>query len=184
MRRQQFNSASATIATCLITCSQLSRISSRLLFFRYASSVSSSGRFGTSCKPSADAIAAATKEGSPIGASPTKQTLPSAASLSAVATCNAVCVLPTPPAPVSVTSRWSRTCVAISSSSTSRPTKLVSASGRFAIGVSAQGPTATAAPRRVNRERAALASNSARCSSSSASPRAKSMSVSRCGVRR
>ncbi|MGA8097714.1 MAG: hypothetical protein WB810_03540, partial [Candidatus Cybelea sp.] len=77
------------------------------LFFRYASRVSSSGRFGTSCTPSADPTAATTSEGLTSDASPTKQTAPSVASLSAVAARNAVWVLPTPPAPVSVTIRWS-----------------------------------------------------------------------------
>ena len=59
---------------CVITCSQLSRISSSDLFLRYASSVSSSGRLGTSCTPQRRGDRGRHNEGSPSGASPTKQT--------------------------------------------------------------------------------------------------------------
>ena len=183
-RGQPISSVAATIAASTITCSQLSRISSNALFFRYVTSVSSNGRFGTSCTPSVEAIVAATNEGSLIGASPMKQVASSPASLSAIATCNAVCVLPMPPAPVSVTIRCSRTILAISSSSVSRPTKLVSASGRVAILVSGHGPTATEVPRRTTSTRVAAASNMRRCSPLSASAPAKSTSVSGFGVRR
>ena len=183
---QPANSAPATIAASVMTCSQLSRISKSALFLRYAISVSSSGRSGTSCTPSVDAIAATTKAGSPTGASATKQTAVSPVSLSAVPTCNAVWVFPMPPAPVSVTSRCSRTSRATSSSSTSRPTKLVRESGKFETPVSGQGPSGNAPPprRRRDPECVAAASNSPRCSSLSASAFTKSASVSRCGVRR
>ena len=123
------SNASATIAACTTTCSQLSRISSNVLFLRCSSSVSSSGQVGTSCTRNAEAIAAGINEGSLIGASPTNHA--ALASPSAVATCNAVWVLPTPPLPVSVSRRCSRTSVAISSSSRSRPTKLANESGRL-----------------------------------------------------
>ena len=96
---------------------------------RWSMSASSSERFGSSCTPRADAIAATIEDGMPAGASATKRTV-SRESLRARATFNAVCVLPTPPAPVSVTSRCSRTSPSISRTSVSRPTKLVSAIGR------------------------------------------------------
>ena len=105
-------------------------------------------------------------------------------SLSAVATCSAVWVFPMPPAPVSVTSRWSCTSRAISPSSVSRPTKLVSASGKFDTTVSSQGPSLGALPMRRRDPECVAASNSLRCSSLSASAPHKSARVSRCGVRR
>ena len=68
-----------------------------------------------------------------MGASATKQTAVSVVPLSAVPICNAVWVFPMPPAPVSVTSLCSRTSRVTSSSSVSRPTKLVSESGKFEV---------------------------------------------------
>ncbi len=74
----------------------------------------------------------------------------------------------------------------ISSSSISRPTKLVGAIGRFEVRASGQGPTVTEALLRPpsNSERAAATSNSRHCPFLSASAVAKSASVPRCGVRR
>ncbi len=101
-----------------------------------------------------------------MGASPTKQTAPPSAPLHADPVCSAVCVLPTPPVPVSVTIRWSRTSMAISSSCASRPTKLVNASGRLDVPALALKPPATEAlPGRTPRDRATAASKrgAARC---------------------
>ena len=126
MRGQPAKMASATVAACAITCSQLSKINSSCLAFRKATSASSSGRLCASGARTAAAIAATTASLS-TGASPTKQTAQSPAALAP--TWSAVCVFPIPPVPVSVTRRCSRTSVAISSSSASRPTKLVNASG-------------------------------------------------------
>lgn len=71
---------------------------------RYASSVSSSGRLGVSCTPSAWATALATSDGSLSGASSTSHTpSPEPSNMSAPA-CTAQRVLPAPPVPTSVTS--------------------------------------------------------------------------------
>ena len=59
---------------------------------RFTSSVSSSGRLGTSCAPTLDAIAPTTDEGLAIEANPTKQSGTASTSPRAVATCSAVCV--------------------------------------------------------------------------------------------
>ncbi len=72
-----------------------------------------------------------TASGSASGASSTHHAPSGKQSSRSAAVCAASRVLPQPPAPVSVSSRVSLRAAAMSSSSCSRPTKLVSCSGRL-----------------------------------------------------
>ena len=81
--------------------------------------------------PNAPATTSGTAAGSPTGANSTSHTPSGNSAASSAATCTARRVLPTPPTPVRVTSRCARTCSASSFTSTSRPTKLVTCTGRL-----------------------------------------------------
>ncbi len=87
-------------------------------------------RPGWSGSPSARATVTGTKSGSVIGARSTYQIPSLNSSASWLATCIASRVLPAPPAPVKVTSRFSASSSRTWVSCASRPTKLVSCTGR------------------------------------------------------
>ena len=86
---------------------------------------------GPAVTPRTVAMASGTAAGSLIVASSTTQTPSVNSWVSSAATCTESRVLPTPPAPVRVTSRCACTSSPTSFTSTSRPTKLVTCTGRF-----------------------------------------------------
>ena len=94
------------------------------------SSVSIVERPGWSGRPSARATATGTRSGSMIGARSTYHTPSRHSPIIRPATSKASRVLPTPPAPVNVTSRLSARIRRTSVISAARPTKLVSCTGR------------------------------------------------------
>ncbi len=126
--RSRVSISSAHAAT---TCSQLSSTSSSVRVRRWSTRLPSSGRPGCSRRPSAAATSCGTNAGSTSGASSTSHTPCGYSSSSWPATLIASRVLPAPPEPVSVTNRAPRNSRLTSSSSCSRPTKLVSVTGRL-----------------------------------------------------
>ncbi|MDQ3508855.1 MAG: hypothetical protein M3494_12700 [Actinomycetota bacterium] len=132
---------SASLAHASTRCSQLSRRIKHPRSRRAAGSSRSISRPGRSPTPSTEAASRATSDGSLRGSNSTSQTpsgkappeipakLSSPAKLRAASSASRV--LPEPPTPVSVRSRPGRTMPRTSSSSASRPTKLVSGSGRL-----------------------------------------------------
>jgi DNA-binding NarL/FixJ family response regulator len=114
-------------ATASITCSQLSSTSSSCWRAKTAVSESATGTPGRSGMPSSAATADGTRSGSLTAASSATHT-PSANRAAVLrATSPASRVLPTPPGPVTVTSRRSASKPETSSTAVTRPTKLVSA---------------------------------------------------------
>jgi hypothetical protein len=96
-----------------------------------ATSTSGSGALPASRTPNAAATAEATSAGSASAARETYRTPSRRAPPARAAASSARRVLPTPPGPVSVSSRAPRSRRLTSASSRSRPTKLVSGTGRL-----------------------------------------------------
>ena len=124
----------ATSRALTITCSQLSRISSRCRALRYATTTSNADPVADgSCR--AVKIALATRVWSVSGARSTSHT-PSGKPLSKLLpSCTATRVLPTPPEPTTVTSRCSRRSASTSPSSRFRATNEVNCCGRLCLAV-------------------------------------------------
>ena len=118
-------------------CSTLSRINSIVRGSRYADR-SPTAVSSPTCSPRTRAIVAATRPASPTGASGTNATAANPIS-SVEATSMANRVLPTPPGPVSVTSRATR--------SSSRSRSAAASRSRPTIGVSGTGRSPTHAGR-------------------------------------
>ncbi len=110
-------------------CSQLSRTSSMCRSERKSTTDSTTPVSADRRTPSAVATAALAAEGSVTGASSHQET-PSANGPDAAAAFIASRVLPTPPTPMRVTSREPASAATASATSWSRPTKLVSSTGR------------------------------------------------------
>ena len=123
--------ASARRAAASTRCSQLSSTRSRRLGRSASESVAARGRPASSRTPRAAATAWGARAGSARGASSTSHTPSGYAGSTSAAARRARRVLPTPPAPVSVTRRWAPSSAATAASSRSRPTKLVSCRGRL-----------------------------------------------------
>ncbi len=122
---------SATTGAAAMTCSKLSRTSRSRLSRSQSATVSLMGRVPPSVTPSAVAIRGATSIGSRIGSSGTKKTPSGKSSAARAASWSDSRVLPVPPGPVRVSSRVVASSPAASSSSASRPTKVVSCTGRL-----------------------------------------------------
>ncbi len=112
-------------------CSQLSNTSSRRRPERAWARLSVMVSPAWGVTPNAVATTSGTAAGSPTGANSTSHSPSANSPASSAATWIAMRVLPTPPTPVRVTSRWALTCSASSFTATSRPTKLVVCPGRF-----------------------------------------------------
>ena len=95
--------------------------------------------------PSTVAIAAGTEAGSPTDASSTIHTPSGNSPASSAPASSASRVLPTPPTPLSVTSRFDRTSSATSSTTASRPTSELSCCGRLPANVSTPRSTGNSA---------------------------------------
>ena len=126
---QARSSVSASSAQAPTTCSQLSRISSARRPASAAARISRGGRDASSGRPSADATACATRAPSTTLASSTNQTPSGQSPRSCPPAVRASRVLPTPPVPVSVTTRWAPSSRTMSRSSRSRPIRLVTGRG-------------------------------------------------------
>ena len=113
------------------TCSQLSTTSKSRCPATASATVSISAALPCGVIPSAVAMAAVTADGSPIGASSIIHTPSGNSPASSAPTSSASLVLPTPPTPLSVTSRPDCRSWAISVTRSSRPTKELSCGGRF-----------------------------------------------------
>ncbi len=111
-------------ATAASTCSQLSSTSNACCLARLASSDSVMDSPGACRTPSAAATAGITSAGSGTVASSTSHTPSANRPATRRATSLASLVLPTPPGPVTVTSRYSCTRSASFASSAARPTRL------------------------------------------------------------
>ena len=113
------------------TCSQLSttRRSRRPRNASATVSMSAAPLWGV--MPSTVAMAAGTDAGSPIDASSTNHTPSTNSPASSAPTSSASRVLPTPPTPVSVTSRFERVRSATSATTCSRPTSELNCCGRL-----------------------------------------------------
>ena len=99
------------------TCSQLSTSSNNRRPATASATVSISSTSPWGVTPKAVAMAAGTDEGSPTGASSTSHTPSGNSSAISAPTSRASRVLPTPPTPLNVTSRFDRTRSATSTSS-------------------------------------------------------------------
>ena len=132
-------------------CSQLSRTTSNALSRTNSASRSSGeGRWapgspGSTSRPIDAATASTSRPGSPTAASSTSHTPSGKPPATRRANSTATLVLPAPPGPTTVTSRCSSTSLASSRSSRSRPTKLVSRSGRLWGGAAGASPGASRA---------------------------------------
>jgi len=115
-------------------CSQLSKTKSVFLGLRCSRSISVSERPGASRTSSAEATACGTRSGSESEANSTSHSPSSNPSTRSLATSSASRVLPQPPGPVSVSKRVAASSFLTSVISCSRPTKLVSWSGRLLEG--------------------------------------------------
>src|SRR5690606_19840149 len=140
------SSRSTKPAAASTTCSQLSRTSRQRPRASRPAIAASSGCWGPSATPSAAATACGT-ESSRAGTRSTNA--PPNGNAAASTTTTASRVLPTPPGPVSVTSRCSASAASTSSRSAARPTNDVRATGRPTTppggGASpASGPTSAA----------------------------------------
>ncbi len=113
-RGQPAKSTAAAAAAPSMTCSQLSSTSARFLLRRCAISTCSNERPVSSCTFKAEAIAAITAPELSRDANPTKRAPKMPLPRKSPATRSAVCVLPTPPLPTSVTNRFSRSSALIS----------------------------------------------------------------------
>jgi len=113
------------------TCSQLSAMSRRSRSVRYSTTRAATRPVPTSCSPHAAPTVGATCSGRVSGASSASHTPSVYRSSRREPTSMARRVLPHPPTPTSVTSRWRVTRVAISLLSGARPTKLEIAVGRL-----------------------------------------------------
>src|SRR6516165_983467 len=113
------------------TCSQLSNTNSRMRPSNAAATDWPTLLPGCWVMPSTAATASGTAAGSATAASSKNQTPSGNSSTRRAATSNASRVLPTPPTPVNVTNRRAFTTACTSSSSDSRPMKLVGAGRRF-----------------------------------------------------
>jgi hypothetical protein len=113
-------------------CSKLSRISSTRRSRRKSPNVSAAVRLPVSRTARTRAIVAAIRAGSRTAASGTNQTPSRKSAATSSATRTASRVLPTPPGPVSVTRRTPRrrSRSATAATSRTRPTKLVSGTGK------------------------------------------------------
>ncbi|MCF6427235.1 hypothetical protein L2C96_33725 [Amycolatopsis tucumanensis] len=119
------SSRSTSRAVASRTCSQLSRTSSVLVPERWSTTRSTASRLDWSGTPIAVATVGATWVSCVTLASSTTRTPPGRLVRSAAVI--AVRVLPTPPGPVTVTSRWARSSASSCAKVWRRPTKLVSA---------------------------------------------------------
>ena len=115
------------------TCSQLSTTSRSCRPPSASATVSISAASPCGVMPSAVAIAAGTEAGSPTGASSTIHTPSGNSPATSAPTSSASRVLPTPPTPLSVTSRFDRTSSATSATRSSRPTNELSCWGRLPV---------------------------------------------------
>ena len=122
---------STSAATSARRCSQLSMISSASRVLAHAHNVSIVGSPCRSGTPNASRIVAATSAPSSSAASDANHTPSVNSDAESAATCSASRDLPTPPGPVSVTSRSLVTSPASSFTSSVRPTKLVRCTGRL-----------------------------------------------------
>ena len=117
--------ASIRSAAASSTCSQLSNTNNRTLPSNAAATDSLTVLPGCWVMPNTAATASGTAAGSVTAASSKTQTPSGNSSPSRPATSNARRVLPTPPTPVNVTNRCVRTAACTSTTSDSRPMKLV-----------------------------------------------------------
>ena len=124
-------SCSTTSAAASSTCSQLSNTNNSRRPDSAWVMLAVTDRPACGVTPNTAATASGTAAGSPTGANSTSHTPSENSPVSSAATWIARRVLPTPPTPVRVTSRWARTCSASSFTAISRPTKLVVCTGRF-----------------------------------------------------
>ena len=124
------SSRSTSPAHASTTCSQLSSTSRSSRSARWSASCSSAGRADWSGTPSAVATACATWPPVLTGARSANQAPPANPRRDSRATSMASRVLPSPPAPVNVTSRDRASRRRTSASSRRRPTKLVRGVGR------------------------------------------------------
>jgi len=129
-RGQARNRASARPAQASTRCSQLSSTNNIAFGPRYSISNSSTRRPGASRTPRAEATLWGTRSGSASAASSTQRVPSSSPTANSAANRRASLVLPEPPGPVIVSSRVPPRSSFISANSRSRPTKLVSSSGR------------------------------------------------------
>ncbi len=177
VRLGQASISPATSGAAPSTCSKLSSMSRNSFPRRWATSASRGP--SVSLRPRARTMVGKTSAGSASGASPTKATpsgnIPSASR----AASRARRVLPTPPVPVSVSSRTSGRAIRslTSSSSRSRPTSGVAGRGKADAGEGAGG--APAAEGAASPRPGTAASSAARPSSSS--PRASAKALTVCG---
>ena len=113
--------ASMMSAAASTTCSQLSKISSRVLLSDADATLSAKLVFGCRVTPSTAATASGMAPGSPTEASSITHTPSGKSARADAATARASRVLPTPPTPVNVTSRCSRSAARTCAISWSRP---------------------------------------------------------------
>jgi hypothetical protein len=118
-------------AAAFSTCSQLSRTTSRRRPDRASAMASVTLWAPWGATRSAAATASGTAAGLFTGASSTNHAPSANSPTKSPATRSASRVLPTPPTPVRVTSRWLAANLTRSATSASRPTKLVVSDGRF-----------------------------------------------------
>ena len=130
---QAASSPAHSSAAAPITCSQLSSTSSSCCPASTRASAPATGVPGCSRIPSAAATTAATCAGSRTGASSASQAPSANRPATSRATWPASRVFPTPPGPVTVTSRHSCTSPATSRLAPARPMKLASAAGKPCI---------------------------------------------------
>jgi len=127
--------AATTLSTNAATgpsrCSQLSRTSSSLRSRKKSRRARCAAVPGRCWRPSADMIASSIASGDATGASSTSHAPSGKVGTTSAANCTAIRVFPTPPTPDSVRTRVSSNALAYSTSSRSRPTKLVACTGRF-----------------------------------------------------
>ena len=176
-------------AAAPITCSQLSSTSSSCRRASTAPAPPAAGIPGCSRTPSATATADGTCAGSRTGASSASHTPSANRAATRPATAPASRVLPTPPGPVTVTSRCSSSRPATSRTAAARPTKLVSAAENPCMPPAVTGGASAAARRLAAstspagaRPRAA-ATNTGRTGSARPSAPASSRAVSLRAVR-
>jgi hypothetical protein len=126
---QVASNSAHSAAAASIMCSQLSSTSSSCCRDSARSSAAAAGIPGRSRTLSAAATAAATRAGSATGASSASHAPSANRPATCLATSAASRVLPTPPGPVTVTSRYSPSRPTTSPTAATRPMRLVSGAG-------------------------------------------------------
>ena len=132
--------ASTRSAAASRTCSQLSNTNSRTRPSSAAATDSLTLLPGCSVMPSTAGTTSGTATGSATAANSKTQTPSGNSSTRRAATSSTRRVLPTPPTPISVTSRWVRSAACTSATSCPRPMKLLTA-GRKLPGLASSART-------------------------------------------